>query len=123
LDALSKQIDDLAGRVSGAAAARVKDIKGKIDAIKAVYYMSPPGATGYRKPILVAFRGGTPAEMVTGITSGFGGMGRPSQTSIDLMNNLKAFLDPLLARMKEITDKDIPELNKILAGNGISYIR
>jgi hypothetical protein len=92
--------------------------------IRGVSACSPRvSATGYRKPILVAFRGGTAAEMVTGITSGFGGMGRPTQTSIDLMSNLKAFLDPLLARMKEITDKDIPELNNFLASNGISYIR
>jgi photosystem II stability/assembly factor-like uncharacterized protein len=129
LEALSKQVDDLASTAGGmksadaAVRSQVKAVKDKIDAIKAVYYVSPPGQTGYRKPILVAFRGGTAAELVQGITSGFGGMAAPTQTAIDELNDLRAFLEPLLAKMKEITDKDIPALNKLLAEKGIPYIR
>jgi len=125
LDSLGKQIDDISGRVSGQAAvtARLKDVKAKIDAIKAVYYVSPPGFTGYRKPILVAFRGGTLAELVTGLSRSFNAIGRPTQTSIDLMNSLKEFLEPLLTKFKEITDKDIPELNRMLAESGVPYIK
>ena len=123
LDSLGKQIDDLVGRVSGAPAAKAKEVKAKIDAIKAVYFNSPPNQGMYRKPILVAFRGGTAAELVAGISRSFSGIGRPTQTSIDQLNDFKAFVDPLWAKLKDITDKDIPELNKILAGNGVPYIR
>jgi hypothetical protein len=129
LEALGKQVDELNSTVGGMKAvdagvlAQVKAVKNKIDAIKAVYFVSPPGQTMYRKPILVAFRGGTAAELVMGISSGFGGMGVPTQTAIDQLNNLRAFLEPLLAKMKEITDKDVPALNKLLAEKGIPYIR
>jgi len=129
LEALGKQVDELDANIGGMKAvdasvrAQVKAVKNKIDAIKAVYFVSPPGQTGYRKPILVAFRGGTAAELVTGITSGFGGMGAPTQTAIDQLNDLRAFLEPLLAKMKEIADKDVPALNKLLAEKGIPYIR
>ena len=129
LEAIGKQVDDLAsttGRMKAADAAvqtQVKAVKDKIDAIKAVYFVSPPGRTGYRKPILVAFRGGTAAELVQGIAGAFGGMGAPTQTAIDQLNDLRAFVDPLLVKTKEITDKDIPALNKLLAEKGIPYIR
>ena len=129
LEALGKQVDDLASTVGGMKSAdaalrdQVKSVKGKIDALKAVYFVSPPGQTGYRKPILVAFRGGTAAELVQGITSGFGGMGAPTQTAVNQLNDLKAFLDPLLAKMKDITDKDVPALNKLLAEKGIPYLK
>lgn len=125
LDALSKQIDDLTGKAGGKAAieTKIKEVKGKIDAIKAVYFNSPPDQAGYRKPILVAFRGGTAAELVSGITSGFNGMGAPTQTSIDQMDDLRAFVEPLIAKLKEIQEKDVAELNRLLAANGVPYIR
>jgi len=129
LNSLGSQIDELASAVGGMKAAdeavrsQVKAVKGKIDALKAVYFVSPPGFTGYRKPILVAFRGGTAAELVQGITSGFGGMGAPTQTAIDQLSDFRAFLEPLLAKMKEITEKDVPGLNKLLAEKGMPYIR
>jgi len=129
LEALGKQVDELSSTVGGmktadaALRAQVKSVKDKIEAIKAVYFVSPPGQAGYRKPILVAFRGGTAAELVQGITSGFGGMGAPTQTAINQLNDLRAFLEPLLAKMKEVTDKDVPALNKLLAEKGIPYLR
>jgi len=61
--------------------------------------------------------------LVTGLTRSFNSIGRPTQTSIDLMNSLKEFLDPLLAKFKEISNKDIPELNRILAESGVPYIK
>ncbi len=67
LESLSKQIDELSNRVTGNAEAKIKEVKAKIDGIKAVYFVSPPGMGMYRKPILVAFRGGTIAELVQGI--------------------------------------------------------
>lgn len=125
LDSLGKQVDDLAGRVGGhpSVGPLVKEIKGKIDAVKAVYFISPAGFTGYRKPILVAFRGGTAAELVLSIAGSFSGMGAPTQTAIGQLNDLRAFVEPLLAKMKEVQDQDVPALNKALAAAGIAYIR
>jgi hypothetical protein len=123
LDSLSKQINDLSNRVTGDAEAKIKEVKAKIDGIKADYFVSPPDMGMYRKPILVAFRGGTIAELVQGAVRNFGAIGRPTQTSIDLMNSLKAFIDPLIAKLKAIQDKDIPELNKLLAASGWPYIK
>jgi len=50
-------------------------------------------------------------------------MGAPTQTAIDLLNDLRAFLEPQLAKMKEIQDKDLAELNRLLAEKGIPYIK
>lgn len=129
LDATGKQLDDVAGRVAGmkntdaALAAKVKAVKEKVDAIKAVFYLSPPGQGFYRKPLMVAFRGGTAAELVTGGSRGFGGMGAPTQTAIDQLNDFKTFAEPLFQKMKDITEKDVPELNKLLAEKGVPYIK
>jgi photosystem II stability/assembly factor-like uncharacterized protein len=125
LDTVGKQLDDIAGRVAGSAdlAARVKAVKDKVDAIKAVFYLSPPEQSMYRKPLMVAFRGGTAAELITGGRRGFGSSGAPTQTAIDQYNDLKAFAEPLFQKMKDITEKDIPELNKLLAEKGVPYIK
>jgi hypothetical protein len=50
-------------------------------------------------------------------------MGAPTQTMIDQLADLKAFAEPLFAKMKDIAEKDIPELNKLLAAKGVPYIR
>jgi photosystem II stability/assembly factor-like uncharacterized protein len=125
LDSLGKQLDDLAGRLGGNAQVgpMVKEIKGKIEALKSVFFLSPPDQGMYRKPILVAFRGGTAAELVQGIAGSFSGMGAPTRTAIDQLNDLKAFAEPLLAKMKAIQENDVPALNKALAEAGIPYIR
>jgi hypothetical protein len=101
----------------------VKEIKGRIDAIKAVFFLSPPDQGMYRKPILVAFRGGTAAELVQSIAGSFSGMGAPTRTAIDQLNDLKTFVEPLLAKMKAIQETDIPALNKALAAAGVPYIK
>jgi hypothetical protein len=36
-----------------------------------------------------------------GVVGAFGGMGRPTQTAIDQMNDFKAFISPLLADLDE----------------------
>jgi photosystem II stability/assembly factor-like uncharacterized protein len=129
LDATAKQLDDVAGRVAGMKpgdpelAARVKAVKDKVDAIKAVFAVSPPDQGFYRKPLFVAFRGGTAAELVTGAGRGSAGMGAPTQTMIDQLADLKAFAEPLFAKMTDIAEKDIPELNKLLAAKGVPYIK
>jgi hypothetical protein len=47
----------------------------------------------------------------------------PTQTTIDRIEEFKAFLVPLVDKMTEITTKGIPELNKLLAEKKIDYIR
>jgi hypothetical protein len=129
LDATSKQLDDVAGRVAGmknpdaALTAKVKAVKDKVEAIKAVFYVSPPDQGFYRKPLMVAFRGGTAAELVTGGRRGSGSSGAPTQTAVDQLNDFKAFAEPLIQKMKDITEKDVPELNKLLAEKGVPYIK
>jgi photosystem II stability/assembly factor-like uncharacterized protein len=129
LDAIAKQLDDVAGRVAGMKpadpdlAAKVKDVKDKVAAVKDVFYMSPADQGFYRKPLFVAFRGGTAAELVTGASRGSSGMGAPTQTAIDQLADLKAFAEPLFQKMKDIAEKDIPELNKLLAAKGVPYIK
>jgi photosystem II stability/assembly factor-like uncharacterized protein len=129
LDATAKQLDEVSGRVSGLKpgdpdlAARVRAVKEKVDAIKAVFAMSPPDQGFYRKPLFVAFRGGTAAELVTGAGRGSGGTGAPTRTMLDQLADLKAFAEPLFAKMKDIVEKDIPELNKALAAQGVPYIK
>ncbi len=130
LDSTGKQLDDVAGRVAAMRpsepdlAAKVRAVKEKVDAIKAVFYLSPPEQGFYRKPLFVAFRGGTAAELVTGGGGrGAGGMGAPTQTALDQLADLKAFAEPLFAKMKEIAEKDVPELNKALAAKGVPYIK
>ena len=129
MDGMSKQLDDLRASLSSSKQADQavvdahKKVKDKLDSIRSVYFVSPPGQTGYRRPLLTAFRGGTTAELVNGIAGSFSGMGAPTQTAIDLLNDLRAFLEPQLAKMKEIQDKDLAELNRLLAEKGIPYIK
>ncbi len=131
LDSTGKQLDDVASRVAAMRpsdqdlAAKVKAVKDKVDAIKEVYFVSPPNQGFYRKPLFVAFRGGTAAELVQGAGGGRGGasMGAPTQTALDQLADLKAFAEPLFAKMKEILEKDIPALNKALAASGVPYIK
>jgi len=131
IESMTKQLDDVSGRVAGMSpsdpdlAAKVKAVKDKVDAIKAVFALSPPDQGFYRKPLLVAFRGGTAAELVTSGGGGRGGagMGAPTQTAVGQLADLKAFAEPLFAKMKEIMDKDVPELNTLLAAKGVPYIK
>jgi photosystem II stability/assembly factor-like uncharacterized protein len=129
IDATAKQLDDVAGRVAALKpgdpdlAAKVKAVQAKIEAIKEVFAASPPDQGFYRKPLFVAFRGGTSAELVTGAGRGAGGTGAPTQTMLDQLADLKAFAEPLFAQMKDIVEKDIPELNKLLAAKGVPYIK
>jgi hypothetical protein len=52
-----------------------------------------------------------------------GAPGAPTQTTIGRIDESKAFLTPLTDKMAEITTKDIPELNKLLAEKKIDYIK
>jgi photosystem II stability/assembly factor-like uncharacterized protein len=129
IESMTKQLDDVAGRVSSMTpaepdlAAKVRAVKDKVAAIKAVFYLSPADQGFYRKPLFVAFRGGTAAELVTGAGRGAAGMGAPTRTMIDQLADLKAFAEPLFTSMKDIVEKDVPELNTRLAAKGVPYIK
>jgi len=129
IDSTGAQLDEVVGRVVGLKpadpdlAARVKEVKDKVEAIKAVFYLSPPEQGFYRKPLFVAFRGGTAAELVTGASRGSSGVGPPTRTAVDQLADLKAFAEPLFAKMKDIVEKDVPDLNKRLAAKGVPYIK
>jgi photosystem II stability/assembly factor-like uncharacterized protein len=129
IESMTKQLDDVAGRVSSMTpaepdlAAKVREVKDKVAALKSVFSLSPADQGFYRKPLFVAFRGGTAAELVTGAGRGAAGMGAPTQTMIDQLADLKAFAEPLFRQMKDVVEKDVPELNKRLAAKGVSYIK
>ena len=50
-------------------------------------------------------------------------MGAPTQTAVDQLADLKAFAEPLFQKMKDVAEKDVPELNKLLAAKGVPYIK
>jgi photosystem II stability/assembly factor-like uncharacterized protein len=103
---------------------KVKAVRDKLAEIQNVFSRSPEGQTRYRQPVKVALRGGTTAEQILRIAGEIIGYpGAPTQTTINRVEEFKKFLEPLLAKMSEITDKDIPELNKFLAEKGVPYIK
>jgi hypothetical protein len=50
-------------------------------------------------------------------------MGAPTRTMVDQLADLKAFTEPLIRKMAEVAEKDVPELNKALAAKGVPYIK
>lgn len=130
IDQLGKQIGDVESAVNAmkppdrALLGRISGLKAKVDEIKKVFFLSSEDQTMYRKPLKAAYRGGTTAELVVSVIGQVAGYaGAPTQTTIDLFEDLKAFILPLLDTMKEITEKDVPELNKALAAGGVPYIK
>jgi photosystem II stability/assembly factor-like uncharacterized protein len=129
-DQLSKQLQDVEGAVKAmkspdkALLDRIAVVREKLDGIAKVFFMSTPEQTMYRKPLFTAYRGGTAAELVLGMAGTVSRtMGMPTQTTIDQLQDLKAFVAPLVDKMKEITEKDVPDLNRMLAEKGVPYIK
>jgi photosystem II stability/assembly factor-like uncharacterized protein len=127
---LAKQLQDVEDAVKGmktpdkALLDRIAAVRDKVEGITKVFFVSTPEQSMYRKPLFTAYRGGTAAELVMGLVGTFSRtMGAPTQTAIDQFQDLKAFLTPLVERMKEIADKDVPGLNRMLAEKGVPYIR
>jgi hypothetical protein len=103
---------------------KVKTVKDKVEAIRKVFSRSLEGQTGYRQPYKIALRGGTTLELISGVTRNFTGYpGAPTQTSIDKLEEYRQIMAPLEEKMKEVAEKDIPELNKLLAAKGVPFIR
>ena len=129
IESMTKQLDDVASRVASLKpadpdlAAKVRAVRDKVAAVKGEFFLSPADQGFYRKPLFVAFRGGTAAELVTGAGRGAAGMGAPTRTMVDQLADLKAFTEPLIRKMAEVAEKDVPELNKALAAKGVPYIK
>jgi hypothetical protein len=130
LDLLGKSLPDVESAVKSmkepdkALLEKVAAVREKVDGVKKVYALSTEEQSMYRKPLKTAYRGGTVAELIMSLASGISRtMGAPTQTTIDQIQDLRSFLTPLLDRMKEVTEKDIPELNKALAEKGVPYIK
>jgi hypothetical protein len=129
LDQLGKQLQDVDGTVRSmkdpdkTLLDRIGAVKDKIAGIRKVYFLSTEEQTMYRKPLKTAYRGGTAAELVMSMVGSVSrNMGAPTQTTIDQIQDLRNFLLPLVDRVKEITDKDVPDLNKALAAKNVPYI-
>jgi hypothetical protein len=73
------------------------------------------GRTGYKRPVIVALRGGTLPEQISRLQySVMGYQGAPTQTQIDRFENIKQVMQPLLDLAEMLKTKDIPELNALL---------
>jgi hypothetical protein len=103
---------------------KLKAVRDKLGEIQKIYYRTPEGQTQYRQLYFNALRGGTVGEVAMRAGSDISRFpGAPTQMSITKIEEAKAFLAPLIEKMKEITDKDVPELNKLLAEKKIPYIK
>jgi hypothetical protein len=94
---------------------KMEDIKAKVDRFRKAYSRSVEGRTGYKRPVLVALRGGTLPEQISRLQSSvMGYQGAPTQTQIDRFENIKEAMKPLLDLIEELKNKDVPELNALL---------
>ena len=102
----------------------LKDLKSKVDQIQEAYSYSVEGATGYRRPVIVALRGGTLPEQISrlrGSVSRY--QGAPTQTQIDQYNDFKSKVTPLFEMAAEIQKFDIPKLNTLLTEAKFPFIK
>jgi hypothetical protein len=121
MEALDTQLKDVEGRLrtSGisdqALAGKLEAVKTKVAHIRETYSYSVAGRTGYRRPVMVALRGGTLPEQLSrlrGSVSRY--QGAPTRTQISHFNEIKNRVEPLLQTAAEIREKDIPEINRML---------
>lgn len=93
----------------------LNDLKSKVDHIREAYSYSVEGATGYRRPVVVALRGGTLPEQISRLRGSISRyQGSPTQTQIVQFNDIKSKVTPLLEMVDEIQKIDIPKLNVLL---------
>ena len=93
----------------------LNDLKSKVGQIQETYSYSVEGATGYRRPVIVALRGGTLPEQISRLRESVSRyQGAPTQTQIDQYNDIKSTVTPLLELADEIQKTDIPKLNLLL---------
>ena len=121
MEDLSAQLTDVESRLRAAGikdqalSRRLQGIKQKVEKIQTAYSYSVEGRTGYRRPVLVALRGGTLPEQLSrlrGSVSRY--QGAPTQTQVDHFREIKRAVEPLLALAAEIRESDVPEVNRML---------
>jgi hypothetical protein len=94
---------------------KMKDIRAKVDKIQKAYSRSVEGRTGYKRPVMVALRGGTLPEQISRLQySVMGYQGAPTRTQIVQFENIKQVMQPLLDLAEMLKTKDIPEFNALL---------
>jgi hypothetical protein len=103
---------------------KLNSIKSKVAEIQQAFSYSVEGATGYKRPVIVALRGGTLPEQISRLRGSISRyQGAPTQTQIDQFNDIKQQVDPLLQRATEIRELDIPQLNKLLNEINFPFIK
>ncbi len=94
---------------------KIEDMRTKVERIQKGYSRSVEGRTGYKRPVIVALRGGTLPEQISRLQfSIMGYQGAPTETQIAQFENIKQAMQPLLDLAESLKTKDIPELNAIL---------
>ncbi len=126
MEKLHEQLQEVEGRVRSEKITdrslldKVAAAAAKVEKIRSSYSYSVEGATGYKRPVLVALRGGTLPEQLSrlrGEVSRY--QGAPTQTQIDQFADIKQTVTPLLDMAAELREQDIPEINRLL--NGLNY--
>lgn len=130
MNSLQDQLENLERRIKAEKISapslieKLNALKAKVNGVLEVYSYSPEGASGYRRPVKVALRGGMLPEQLSGLRGAISSwQGAPTQTQIDQFEEIKGILIPLLEREKEIRARDIPELNRMLNENGFPFLK
>ncbi len=130
MEALDAQLKDVGSRLKSAGitdtalSEKLQAIQKEVKIIRTTYSYSVEGRTGYRRPVMVALRGGTLPEQLSrlrGSVSRY--QGAPTQTQIDHFSYIKGVVEPLLQTAAEIRDRDIPELNRMLNAQDFPVIK
>jgi len=130
MTALSEQLQELEKRIKAEKQTypglekMLIDLKSKVSHIQEAYSYSVAGATGYRRPVVVALRGGTLPEQISrlrGSVSRY--QGAPTQTQIEQYNDIKSKVTPLFELAAEIQKTDIPKLNILLNEAKFPFIK
>jgi photosystem II stability/assembly factor-like uncharacterized protein len=94
---------------------KIEDMRAKVEKIQKAYSRSVEGRTGYKRPVIVALRGGTLPEQISRLQySVMGYQGAPTQTQIAQFENIKKVMQPLFDLAEELKTKEIPALNTLL---------
>lgn len=121
IDELAEELESVSTRTNAAGIKderldeKMKDVQAKVNKIQKAYSRSVEGRTGYKRPVIVALRGGTLPEQISRLQySVMGYQGAPTQTQIAQFENIKQVMEPLLELAELLRTKDIPELNTLL---------
>ena len=95
----------------------------KIAELQKSYSYSVAGATGYKRPVMVALRGGTLPEQISRLSGEVSRyQGKPTVTQINRFTEIKGVIDNLLDKFRRIETDDIPKINQILKDLNFPYI-